>query len=112
MLSWIRRRAATVPERINANLFNNIHIKPRKTSMRLLDLTMPHMDGWETLQAIKEIRPDIPVVLASGYDEGHVMDRGHTHQSQAFLHKPYVSADLRAALDSAMTHVYRNEGAS
>ena len=35
----------------------------------LLDLTMPHMGGEETFDALRRIRPDVPVVLSSGYPE-------------------------------------------
>ena len=66
------------------------------------DLTMPRLNGWETLKALRALDPDIPVILASGYDEAHVMSGEHPELPQAFLHKPYRSADLRAALASAL----------
>ncbi len=67
----------------------------------LSDLSMPRMDGWETLKAIRTISPDIPVILASGYDEVTVM-RGHRVLPDAFLQKPYKIADLKAALRKAL----------
>jgi PAS domain S-box-containing protein len=67
----------------------------------LLDLTMPHMDGWETLAALRGLRSDIPVVLVSGYDEANVMQGDHAELPQAFLHKPYSMKDLKAALCAA-----------
>ena len=39
----------------------------------ITDLTMPGMDGWETLAALRKIRPHIPVILVSGHDEARVM---------------------------------------
>lgn len=63
-------------------------------SLVLLDLSMPGMNGWETLSALKSIRPDIPVILASGYDEAQVMHESNVEKPQAFLHKPYRSEDL------------------
>jgi|WetSurMetagenome_2_1015567.scaffolds.fasta_scaffold03459_3 PAS domain S-box-containing protein len=66
------------------------------------DLTMPRMDGWETLETIRALRPDIPVVLASGYDEARAMEGKRAELPQAFLHKPYTMAELKAALDAAM----------
>ncbi|HQN17893.1 MAG TPA: PAS domain S-box protein [Syntrophobacteraceae bacterium] len=68
----------------------------------ILDLTMPGMNGWETLGALRALRPDIPIVLSSGYDEAKAMEGEHDELPQAFLHKPYSTADLRAALDVAM----------
>lgn len=60
----------------------------------LCDLTMPVMDGWATLAALREIRPDLPVILASGYSEAQVMAGGSTERPQLFLQKPYDSGVL------------------
>jgi two-component system, cell cycle sensor histidine kinase and response regulator CckA len=70
-------------------------------SLVILDLTMPGMNGWETLEALRALRPDIPVVLASGYDEAKAMEGKRTELPQAFLHKPYRMAELKAALGAA-----------
>jgi len=64
----------------------------------LCDLTMPRMDGREVLAAIRETRPDIPVILASGYDEASVMSGDHAERPQAFLAKPYGLDELRKAI--------------
>ena len=60
----------------------------------LSDLTMPRMDGWETLAALRKISPDIPVILSSGYDEAQVMAGEHPERPQAFLGKPYGLKEL------------------
>jgi PAS domain S-box-containing protein len=70
-------------------------------SLVLLDLSMPGMDGWETLAALRALRSDIPVVIASGYDEAQAMQGLTTERPQGFLHKPYRLADLKRVLDSA-----------
>ena len=71
----------------------------------LLDLSMPRMDGWETLAALRALRPDIPVVIASGYDEAQAMQGFHMERPQAFLHKPYKMADLKLALDGIQEEI-------
>jgi len=68
----------------------------------LCDLTMPHLDGWATLKALRSIRPDVAVILTSGYDEAQVMASEQPERPQAFLQKPYASADLKAALAAAL----------
>jgi CheY-like chemotaxis protein len=60
------------------------------------------MDGWATLSAIRAIRPDVPAVLASGYDEAQVLGGDHPDRPQVFLHKPFALGALRAALDKAL----------
>lgn len=53
------------------------------------DLTMPRMNGWEMLTALRKQKPGIRVILASGYDKAHVMSGDHPELPEAFLGKPY-----------------------
>ncbi len=68
----------------------------------ICDLSMPGMDGWETISALREIDPEIPVILASGYDQASAMAGEHREMPQTFLHKPYDSIALKQALETAM----------
>lgn len=65
----------------------------------LTDLSMPDMDGWETLAALRKIKPDLPAILSSGYDESRVMNCDYKELPQAFLHKPYTKDDLKKILN-------------
>ena len=67
----------------------------------LLDLTMPGMNGWETLSALRALTPEIPVILSSGYDEARATQGDHLELPQVFLSKPYRMKELEAALDQA-----------
>jgi two-component system, cell cycle sensor histidine kinase and response regulator CckA len=64
----------------------------------LSDLTMPRLNGWEMLTALRELSPGIPVVLASGYNESQVMAGDHPEKPDAFLHKPFSIKDLAAVI--------------
>ncbi len=68
----------------------------------ITDLTMPGMDGWETLAALREIQPYIPVIMVSGHDEARAMGRDYLERPHVFLHKPYLKSDLKAAIDTAL----------
>ncbi len=63
------------------------------------DLTMPGMDGWETLTALRKLKPGIPAILSSGYDEAQVMTGDHSEWPQAFLGKPYHVRELRDTIE-------------
>lgn len=68
----------------------------------LLDLSMPRMNGWQALEALRALSPDIPVILMSGYDETRVMDGHHSELPQAFLQKPFIRQDLKSAIEDAL----------
>lgn len=80
--------------------------QPYTIRVVLCDLNMPHLNGWETLAALRQIRPDIPVILASGYEEIPPPDQGSTEFPQVILKKPYKKKALKDALAKAME--YRN----
>jgi CheY-like chemotaxis protein len=66
------------------------------------DVTMPRMDGWETLGALRKLAPGLPVVLASGYDKAQIMAGNHPELPAAFLSKPYRLHELRDAIRCAL----------
>jgi PAS domain S-box-containing protein len=68
----------------------------------LLDLSMPGVSGEETMREIRKIRPDIPVVLSSGYSEAYAL-RGFEDQRLAgFLQKPYTGRTLALRIREAI----------
>ncbi|MFZ2961346.1 MAG: PAS domain S-box protein [Candidatus Ozemobacteraceae bacterium] len=64
----------------------------------ICDLTMPRMNGWDTLTALRRLAPGIPVILASGHSEAQVMIGEHPERPQAFLSKPYHNEQLCKAI--------------
>ena len=63
----------------------------------LLDLVMPGMDGVETLDRLRELRPDLPVAICSGYDESQVAPRFAGRKVQGFVKKPFTAQRILAA---------------
>jgi two-component system cell cycle sensor histidine kinase/response regulator CckA len=68
----------------------------------LLDLTMPHMNGEEAYRELRQINPDVRVVLASGYSESDIASRFAGKGLAGCLQKPYTLAKLRSLLSSVM----------
>ena len=66
----------------------------------LLDLTMPEMDGAETLAVLRERWPELPVVLSSGHAEQQVLE--DIGPGTPFLHKPYHPDLLRQLVRQAI----------
>lgn len=80
-------------------VFNN---NRESVQLVICDLTMPRMNGWQTMEALRQIDPDLPVILASGYDEAHAMAGDHEKPPQAFLAKPYQIKGLREAIRKSL----------
>ncbi len=68
----------------------------------LLDMTMPVMSGEETLVTLKRMRPGIPIVLSSGYDEAEATRRFTDKGLAGFVQKPYTAAELAEIMKSAL----------
>ena len=69
----------------------------------LSDLTMPRMNGWDTLAALRKISPEIPVILSSGFDEAQVMTEEHPELPNAFLGKPYQLKGLAEVISRVLS---------
>ncbi|PWH19809.1 MAG: hypothetical protein DDG58_04300 [Ardenticatenia bacterium] len=68
----------------------------------ILDLTMPCQDGANTYHALRAVRPDIPIILTSGYSLQEVLQRLEGQKPDGFLHKPYPLEELRRAVESVI----------
>jgi signal transduction histidine kinase len=71
---------------------------PQGVALVILDMTMPHMNGRDTFEALREIEPNVKVLLCSGYsaegEASEVLQRGGI----GFIQKPFDSATLSAKL--------------
>lgn len=62
----------------------------------ITDQAMPNMTGTELIAALDQFRPDMPVILASGYGESIHIER----QATVRLGKPFGQEQLATALDA------------
>jgi CheY-like chemotaxis protein len=53
------------------------------------DLAMPEMDGWETARAIRKRRPELPVVLVTGYGATAQPPSGELDLVAGIIGKPF-----------------------
>jgi two-component system, cell cycle sensor histidine kinase and response regulator CckA len=58
-------------------------------SLVILDLTMPVMNGEQAIPLIKALRPDVPIILSSGFSEAELSRRFESSGIAGFLQKPY-----------------------
>jgi signal transduction histidine kinase/CheY-like chemotaxis protein len=84
-----------------------VRIAEARPELRLviLDMTMPEMSGEATFRELRRIRPGLPVVLSSGYDEVEASRRFVSKGLAGFLHKPFTTADLVRCVSGALDRV-------
>jgi PAS domain S-box-containing protein len=75
--------------------------EPKRFDCVILDLMMPGYNGEEAFARMRRIRPDIPIVIYSGYNAAEVRTRFAATESTAFLQKPFGRGELDAALTEA-----------
>ena len=73
----------------------------------LLDLTMPYMNGEEVLRELKTIRPEVQVLLSSGFNQVEAVRRFTGKGLAGFLQKPYTAAMLAETVKKIVTEQIR-----
>lgn len=68
-------------------------LKENKISMVISDIKMPKMDGFELLAYVKELDPDMPVLLMSGHNE-FSQDDVVSAGANGFIQKPFRNTDI------------------
>jgi CheY-like chemotaxis protein len=72
----------------------------RKLAAIVIDLGLPDRSGDQLAAEIRAMRPDLPIVIASGRSERELKDRFSADKRVAILVKPYTSTLLIDALAS------------
>jgi CheY-like chemotaxis protein len=71
--------------------------------LAILDFSMPGMSGQETLARLRAARPELRIVVSSGYCEAECRTLFQDHLISGFLQKPYTVAALGQCVKAAMT---------
>jgi CheY-like chemotaxis protein len=69
----------------------------------ILDLTMPHIDGEQCFHELRQIKPDIKVIMSSGYSEQEVTQRFIDKGLAGFIQKPYRISALEDVIRKTLT---------
>jgi CheY-like chemotaxis protein len=73
-----------------------------RIALVILDLNMPVMNGEESLKRLKSIKPDVPVLLSSGFSETEAARRFQSAGPATFLQKPYTAQHLAEIVRAAL----------
>ena len=71
---------------------------PDKFDIVITDMAMPNMPGDKLASELVKIRPDIPILLCTGYSQQMSMEKANAIGIKAFLMKPIVMKDLSSKI--------------
>jgi CheY-like chemotaxis protein len=71
---------------------------PTAYDLIITDQTMPVMTGIQLSQEIRQIRPDIPVILCTGFSEIIDEENFKSRGIDAFIMKPIVMREIAAII--------------
>jgi CheY-like chemotaxis protein len=99
----VRRSARRVLEKIGFRVLEAVNgseavelvaSERERISLVILDVIMPVMDGAEAFLRIRQIDPQIPVLVSSGYSREGKVDELLQRGASGFIEKPYDLAKL------------------
>jgi len=65
----------------------------------IVDVGLPDGRGDALAIELRKLRAELPIIIATGYDQAHLDERARAHPLTAVLNKPYDIAQLQAAID-------------
>ena len=75
----------------------------------ILDIVMPEVGGIEALQVIKEISPEVPVVMLSSAGTPQKLMQTLKMGALDFIQKPYSSEHIKKAVEAIRKKAIQNE---
>ena len=72
--------------------------EPERFDLVITDMTMPNMTGLELAQELMRIRPNLPVILCTGFSELVTAERAKSLGLKEFIMKPVVLRQLAGAV--------------
>ncbi len=73
-----------------------------------LDIDMPRLSGHEAAKKLRELHPEIGIVVISAYSTMENVQQARQAGANAFVVKPFSASRLIDALDSCLQHRQRH----
>jgi PAS domain S-box-containing protein len=75
---------------------------PERFDAVLTDETMPELAGTDLARNLRKLKPDVPIVLMSGYAGPQLVNRAHTLGVTDILHKPLLRREIADTLERVL----------
>ena len=102
--AFLKKRGIPVLEAGNGKeAIERLTIDGAAVRVILLDMAMPEMPGDAALPIIRKLRPDVRVIVSSGFQDRDVQQHFRNIESCRFLPKPYTTEQLLAEVLPAVS---------
>lgn len=81
--------------------YEALHLLTKNADIQivLLDLRMPGQHGSDTLLEIKQLRPEVPIIVVTGYSKDIAKEMIDEGKVARLVEKPYTVSDLRRIIE-------------
>jgi DNA-binding NtrC family response regulator len=83
---------------------------PDRFDLVITDMTMPNMTGDKLAQEILSLRPEMPIILCTGFSEYISEERAQALGIREFVMKPLVMRDLATVIRRALDRKKKKKG--
>lgn len=100
---FLESRNYTVDTASNAELAMAL-FEPGRFNLVITDINMPSISGVELARWIKELEPEIPVIILTGYGSYDLMHKALRGGVSDFIEKPFLLETLQRSVEKALEH--------
>ena len=77
-------------------------LEKKEFDMVLTDINMPNMNGWEFLEKLDALYPDLPAAVITGLSSQEKMPPADTSMAKKILKKPISIYEIRKLIDEIL----------
>ena len=78
-------------------------MNPERFDLVITDQTMPHMTGEALVHAVRQLRPDVPVIICTGFSYTMTAEKALALGINAFCEKPLRMHELSRLIRRVLT---------
>lgn len=82
--------------------FNRFKKEPYAYDLVILDMIMPKMNGRDCYTAMRQIRPDVPVILCTGFAREQDIQNMQDNGLRGVIRKPFRAAELNQVVSTVL----------
>jgi CheY-like chemotaxis protein len=80
-------------------------LRQRKFDLMVLDIMMPRMDGYQVMDELKKVNPDLPVIMLTARTQPKDVWKGYVEGCHYYITKPFASEGLVRAVNYLLSNL-------